>query len=140
MTAISFANALGIHEYALNMRVARAELLANNIANVDTPGFKARDIDFQSMLQRAMANGDAAGLRRTHEAHLSLEGRTRNMGAQGELEYLYRAPLQTGIDGNTVDAQYEAAQFAKNAMDFSVSFRLLNSRLGSLSKAMSGNR
>ncbi|MGB5323809.1 MAG: flagellar basal body rod protein FlgB [Pseudomonadales bacterium] len=138
MTAISFSNALGVHEYALNLRVARAEVLANNLANVDTPGFKARDIDFRAMLRSAKANGDVANLERTHEAHLSVDGLRQNQ--PDDMPMLYRSPLQTGIDGNTVDAQYESAAFAKNAMDFSASFRLLNSRLNSISKALGSNR
>ncbi|MBT8139308.1 MAG: flagellar basal body rod protein FlgB [Gammaproteobacteria bacterium] len=138
MAAISFSNALGVHEYALNLRVARAEVLANNLANVDTPGFKARDVDFRELMRQAKADGELVGMRRTDEAHLSANGLRNDQ--RGEMPMLYRKPLQTGIDGNTVDAQYEAAEFAKNAMDFSASFRLLNGKFTSMSKAMGSNR
>ncbi|MBT8148617.1 MAG: flagellar basal body rod protein FlgB [Pseudomonadales bacterium] len=139
MTAISFGNALGIHEQALNVRVARAEVLANNLANADTPGFKARDINFRDVLQQlkpAQSAGGQLQMAQTHDKHLSQFGQVRDAAAG--IELVYRKPLQTGIDGNTVDAQHESAEFAKNAMDFSASFRLLNGKFGSLSKAIKG--
>ena len=137
MTAISFGSALGIHEQALNVRVARAEVLANNLANVDTPGFKARDIDFRQVLGQLKPQGGQLALRQTDDGHVSLSSKSRN--AEADMPLYYRQPLQSGIDGNTVDAHHESAEFAKNAMDFSASFRLLNGRFSSLSKALSGD-
>ena len=132
MTAINFSNALGIHEQALNLRVKRAEVLANNLANADTPGFKARDINFKSVLQGVHSGGNKLGLHTTHGAHMG------GGSAAGSAELLYRTPLQPAIDGNTVDPHHESAEFAKNAMDFAASFRLLNGKFSGLSKAIKG--
>ncbi len=132
MTAISFANALGVHEQALNLGVRRAEIIANNLANADTPGFKARDIDFRQVL--AGASGSGLQMQTTHGRHLNQDFQASGLG--GDLKY--RTPDQVGIDGNTVDPQRESAEFAKNAMDFAASFRLLNGRFASLSKAIKG--
>mgnify|MGYP006394212995 CR=1 FL=1 len=130
--AISFANALGIHEQALNLRVERAEVLANNLANADTPGFKARDLDFKAALQSATSSFDTP-MEQTHAGHMNASG-TQGM----ETELLYRNPLQPSIDGNTVDSQQEQAQFMRNAMDFQSSFQFLNSKFSGLKKALSG--
>ncbi len=133
MTAISFGNALGVHERALLLRTERATVLANNLANADTPGFKARDFEFATALRGATAE---SGLRiqRTNARHLGAEG-----PGVISADLQYRVPLQPSIDGNTVDSQLETAAFARNAMDFAASFRLLNGRLSGLSKALSGN-
>ncbi|MDX1635612.1 MAG: flagellar basal body rod protein FlgB [Marinobacter sp.] len=130
--AINFDSALGIHEHAVNARVRRAEVLANNLANADTPGYKARDIDFRSMLEQAEA---ASGfeMARSHANHMSVGD---GGGADGEL--LYRVPQQPSVDGNTVDTQQEQSRFMRNAMDFQASFQFLNSKFTGLSKAIKG--
>ncbi len=127
--AINFDKALGIHERALGLRSQRAEILANNLANADTPGFKARDMDFQAMLAGQMES--AAPLRTTNERHL-----TTATPATGEL--LYRNPIQPAIDGNTVDTQQEMAEFSKNALSFQASFQFLNSKFKGLTSAIKG--
>jgi len=127
--AISFDKALGVHEKALGLRSQRAEVLANNLANADTPGFKARDIDFQAMLASQMES--AAPLRTSHERHMS-----GTAPATGEL--LYRNPIQPAIDGNTVDTQQEMAEFSKNALAFQASFQFLNSKFKGLTSAIKG--
>lgn len=130
--AISFSNALGIHEQALQARVKRAEVLANNLANADTPGYKARDIDFQSMM--AKAQGEISGLQmsRTQEGHMDTSG------AGSSADLLYRNPDQPSIDGNTVDTQQEQTRFMRNAMDYQASFQFLNSKFVGLTKAIKG--
>lgn len=130
--AISFDKALGIHEQALQARVRRAEVLANNLANADTPGFKARDVDFHAMMTRAQDELSSLSMARTHERHL--EG--ISSGASDEL--LYRIPLQPSVDGNTVDAQQEQSRFMRNAMDFQASFQFLNKKFSGLTKALKG--
>ncbi len=74
--SISFANALGIHEDALNFRAQRAEVLANNIANADTPNYKARDLDFAAVLaeQSEKQGGKPFGLNRTDSQHIAADG------------------------------------------------------------------
>lgn len=130
--AINFDSALGIHEHAVNARVRRAEVLANNLANADTPGFKARDFDFKSMLEQAEA-GSGFEMSRSHAGHMSVSD---SGGAPGEM--LYRVPQQPSIDGNTVDTQQEQSRFMRNAMDFQASFQFLNSKFTGLTKALKG--
>ncbi|MAL98383.1 flagellar basal body rod protein FlgB [Hydrocarboniclastica marina] len=131
--SISFSNALGIHEQALNVRSQRAEVLANNLANADTPGFKARDFDFKAALNQASNN--QMKMQTTQGNHL-----TGSAGAAGapDQELLYRTPLQPSLDGNTVDSQMELSAYMRNAMDFQSSFQFLNSKFQGLSRAIKG--
>jgi len=133
--AISLEKAIGFHEQALKIRTQRAELLANNLANADTPGFKARDLDFRAMLAstlQADKAGSSVSVRKTDQRHLQLS----DDAVAGRV--LYRQPLQPSIDGNTVDSQSEIVQFSKNAMDFQTSFMFLNSRIKGLKSAIKG--
>lgn len=131
--SISFSNALGIHESALNVRSQRAEVLANNLANADTPGFKARDFDFKAAL--AQASSDQVALQTTQSNHLQANGQAAGGSAQ---ELLYRTPMQPSLDGNTVDSQIELGAYMRNAMDFQASFQFLNSKFQGLSAAIKG--
>ncbi|RRJ85014.1 flagellar basal body rod protein FlgB [Aestuariirhabdus litorea] len=134
--AISFDKALGIHPAALQFRAQRAEVLANNLANADTPGFKARDIDFASVMKQQLStqgNESAVALEKTHPGHVSgfideVEG--------GEL--LYRIATQPSVDGNTVDTQREIAEFTQNKIAFDSSFTFLNAKFKGLSTAIRG--
>ena len=130
--AISLDKALGIHQHALEGRVKRAEVLANNLANADTPGYKARDVDFQAMMQKAQDSMSGFGMPRPHESHMD----TSPMGADSEL--LYRVPHQPSVDGNTVDAQQEQTRFMRNAMDYQASFQFLDGKVSGIKKALSG--
>lgn len=137
---ISFDKALGIHEQALNVRVQRAEVLANNLANADTPGFKARDIDFKAALNGAMSgsqstNGQLGGtmtMAKTNAQHIT-------PASEFSTNLLYRNPTQPAIDGNTVDTQQEMAAYMKNAMDYQASFEFLNGKFKSLTSAIRGD-
>ncbi|MAZ06510.1 flagellar basal body rod protein FlgB [uncultured Marinobacter sp.] len=130
--AITFDKALGIHQYAVETRVRRAEVLANNLANADTPGFKARDVDFQAMMQKAQESVSGFRMAKTNEAHMD----TSRSASESDL--LYRVPYQPSVDGNTVDAQQEQSRFMRNAMDFQASFQFLNSKFSGLTKALKG--
>lgn len=134
--AISFDKALGIHELALATRTRRAEVLAKNLANVDTPNFKARDVDFKTILQGQLQKSDAlkrVSLNTTRNGHLQ-------PAASEPMDegLLYRTPVQPSIDGNTVDEQLEQAEFMKNALHFQASFTFLNKRLMGLQGALRG--
>lgn len=133
---ISFDQALGIHEQALNFRAKRAEVLANNIANADTPNYKARDVDFSSVLasQAQKTSGTAFALERTNTQHIAADGFDES--ADGTLKY--RVPSQPSLDQNTVDAQIENSNYAQNAVDFQASFTLLNNRFKGLLTAIRG--
>ncbi|HET8711963.1 MAG TPA: flagellar basal body rod protein FlgB, partial [Spongiibacteraceae bacterium] len=140
--AISFQNALGIHEQALYLRSHRAEVLGNNLANVDTPNFKARDVDFSSLLEQAkqQTSGTVSTARalalqaseptRTDARHMSFESRN------GDGDLLYIEPTQPSIDGNTVEEHQEMARFAKNSMDFEASLYFWNSKFKGLQLAI----
>lgn len=131
MASINFNNALGVHPKALQLRAARAEILANNLANADTPGFKARDINFDQVLKGEMNVKRSMPVERTNAGHLP--------GYQHvESELLYRNPIQPSIDGNTVDSQMEQAIFTRNAMNYNASFEFLNSKINGLAGAIRG--
>ena len=124
-------NLFGIHATALKLRANRAALLAANIANADTPNFKARDIDFKKVLNLS-ANADT-DLRTTHSKHINLSG---NSGLNAEV--FYRMPNQPSLDGNTVDLQTERSAFMENSMMYQASLRFLNGRINGLKTAIRG--
>jgi len=132
---ISFSNALGIHEQALEVRVRRAEVLANNLANADTPGFKARDVDFKAILGEQMSGKDLGSTLKMDTTN----GKHLPFGFDGGSEaLLYRKPSQPSVDGNTVDTQQETAEFMKNTMQYQSSFQFLNGKFKSLVHAIRG--
>ena len=130
--SINFEKAFGVHEAALTIRAKRAEVLANNLANADTPNFKAKDIDFGQAIQQATAN-QSSGLKRTHSLHLDSQIGNEIPGT------LYRIPFQpdTG-DGNSVDAQIEQSKYAENAMEYQASLRFLDGKIKGLISAIKG--
>lgn len=134
--SISFDSALGIHEKALGFRSQRAEVLANNMANADTPNYKARDLDFASVLaeQSAKAQRGTAGLNRTDVRHIVADG-----VAMGDASLAYRIPFHASLDQNTVDLQIEQASYAENAVNFQASFTFLNSKFKGLVSALRGD-
>lgn len=123
--------AFGIHAKALQLYSRRAEILASNLANADTPGYKARDVDFKAALGEAM-NGQAV-MRKTSARHIG--GTT---GGAPNPEILYRLPLQPSADGNTVDTQVEQAQFSQNALRHHASMTFLNGTIKGLLTAIRG--
>ena len=135
---IGLDNALGIHPDALNLRAQRTEVLARNIANADTPGYKSRDFDFHTVLQsqtaaRSNNNSASTQIQRTHAQHLVDEAATAQ-----KPELAYRVPLMPSLDGNTVEAQVEQAKFAENALQFQASLRFTNSKFRGLLTAIKG--
>ncbi len=130
---INFDSALGIHAQALALRSRRNELLASNIANADTPGYKARDIDFRTLLAQADGSGPTR-IRTTHENHLA--GFTDGGSSQAEL--LYRIPNQASLDGNTVDPDLEKSAFAENALRYNASLTFLDRKFKGLMLALKG--
>ncbi len=126
------AQSLDVHVQALAVRSRRHELLAANIANADTPNYKARDIDFQSVYKSRLGLASSAGtLRTTNKAHL------KGTGA-GTEAVKYRVPLQSSLDGNTVESHVEQAAFAENALRYQASLRFLDGSLKSLISAIRG--
>jgi flagellar basal-body rod protein FlgB len=118
-------NLLQSHTDALKLRTFRQQLLASNIANADTPNYKAVDINFGEELKRMMAGG-GGGIEqaRTDPRHLS--GTTGNsLGAT----VMYRADVQPNIDGNTVNMDVERAQFAENALRYEAGIHALSAEI-----------
>ena len=132
--SISFESALGIHESALRIRGQRAAVLANNLANVDTPNYKARDLDFKQMLNKQMSEANTFDVQMTNDRHISGGS---FLGEDTDL--LYRTPQQPSIDGNTVEDQIEHAEYMKNTLAFQASFQFLNSKFQGLKTAIRGD-
>lgn len=124
------------HQTALNLRAARQELIASNIANADTPNYKARDIDFASAMKGALqGGGDALAVAKTSPGHLSGSAAGESvMGAP----VMYRKPLQPSADGNTVDMDVERAQFADNALRYEASVRFVSDKAKAVLAALQG--
>lgn len=130
-------NMLNFHQNALNMRSARQTLLASNIANADTPGFKARDFDFSRALQNSLSSNQAnAGLMITSARHINPSG-FRSIGTS---QAQYRIPQQPSVDGNTVDMDTERMQFADNALRHDAGLTFISGQIrGLLSAIREGN-
>lgn len=129
---------LSLYRNALSLRSQRQELLASNIANADTPHYKARDLDFKGALGVALgARGAAPGgqltLARTRAGHLAAEG-----GATAGAGVQYRAEYQGAVDGNTVNMDVERAAFAENALQLEALITFINGRLRTLQSAIQG--
>lgn len=128
-------NELRFQQDAMSLRAERQQVLANNIANADTPDFRARDFDFASELASSLNQDRAAGrgmsLATTSDRHLRASS-----GAMTRRELLYRVPDQPSLDGNTVDMDRERAQFADNSVRYQASLTFLTNRLQSLKTAM----
>jgi len=120
--------ALQFQQEALNLRAQRQEILSANIANADTPGFQARDIDFASQLQKVMEQGRASG----SGISLSLTS-ARHIPAQNvqapDLDLLFRVPDQPSVDGNTVDMDRERTNFADNSVRYQTDLTVLGAQV-----------
>lgn len=124
----------GIHTQALQLWQRRAEVLASNLVNADTPHYLARDIDFRTALGTAThAKNVALPLVKTAATHLSVAGTETAGGA-----LLYRQPLQPALDGNTVDTQVEQAAFAENEIHYQASLNFINAQISLLRMAITG--
>ena len=119
------------HEQALKFRALRNQVLASNIANADTPNYKARDVDFGAALKSAQS-GQLA-LQRTSELHLS----SASNNSTGT-EIKYRVPTQPALDGNTVQADVEQAAFSENAVQYRASLSFLDGQIRGLRYALRG--
>jgi len=136
----SLDDMLAFHQQALSVRGFRQQLLASNIANADTPNYKARDIDFKGALQSALAlSGERAApagtLATTAAGHLGANG---SQGALDSAAVLYRSADQGSVDGNTVDMDTERAQFADNAVHYEANLTMLNHQIKAMLTALQG--
>lgn len=129
--AINFQSALSIHPQALALREKRSEIIAANLANADTPNFKARDLDFKSVLTQALAPNHS-GLERSHKTHLASPSSV--LGA----ELMYRNPTHASLDGNTVETHIEQAKYAENAVQYQATLRFISDDFSGLMTAIRG--
>ncbi len=118
----------GIHEQALRARSQRMELLASNIANAATPGYKARDLDFNDLM-----NMTESGLAmvESNKNHMSTADSSRAAEK-------FRIPVQTSMDGNTVELATEQTAFAENSLGYQASLSFLNGRISTIMRALKG--
>ncbi len=135
--AFNLDSALGIHPQALALRAKRAEVLARNLANVDTPNYKARDIDFRQALGGEMSgNTGNSAMKVTNSKHIS----SGISGINGNtFEVIQRKATQVSIDGNTVDSQKEYAEFMRNAVRYQASLQFVTGRIRGLMTAIRGD-
>lgn len=135
---INFEKALGSAERALIYRSQRAEILSNNIANADTPNFKARDLDFSTVLASQTKETPATpfSLKTTNAKHITEK---ESAGDIYEGALLYSTPAQPAIDQNTVDQQVEVAKYTVNGIRFDAAFTRLNGAFKGLLKALRGD-
>lgn len=110
----------GIHGKALTLRSQRLSMLASNIANAATPGYKARDIDFAKALDAATS------------------GKADSTDQAAEQAVQYRVPMQSSLDGNTVELATEQTQFAENAVAYRATLSFLTDRIGTVMQALKG--
>jgi flagellar basal-body rod protein FlgB len=129
---------LGLNQAAVKIHSRRSEVLAGNLANVDTPGFKARDIDFKTALQRVKGNMNTATLKTTNPRHLGISG--NSTGHIDDLlgEMKYRVPSQPSLDGNTVDSLAEKSAFMENALLYQTNLKFLNGKIKNIKRSLKG--
>ncbi|MDI9819480.1 MULTISPECIES: flagellar basal body rod protein FlgB [unclassified Legionella] len=128
--AFNLDNYLGIHAKALVLRDQRASQLANNMANVNTPNYKAKDIDFNDALKQAMS---ASSQQMTTDAPHHIHGQS---DFQSQLKY--RTPSHMTLDGNTVDKNLESTEFLRNAIAYQASLTFLDDKIKSMITALRG--
>lgn len=130
-----FDKSIQFHQTALNLQAHRQQLIASNIANADTPNYKARDVDFRAALQGALnaAQGAGVALATTKPGHIAGGSGPTLEGLTG-----YRTELQSAVDGNTVNMDIERAAFAENALHYEASVTFINGMLRSMNTAITG--
>jgi len=123
---------LNFQTQALVLRSERQRLIASNIANADTPGYKARDMDFSRALKEATGNlGASSGMATTQAGHISPPA-----GARSDAQMLYGAPSQTNLDNNSVDMDRERASFADNSIKYEATLRFINGSVRTMLDSM----
>jgi flagellar basal-body rod protein FlgB len=132
MSDIKSPSLFGVHAAALAFREERLRVIAGNLANADTPGYKAKDLDFSKALEAAAGQQDAYAPRATQPGHIA------GASVTGEASTVYRVPLQPSLDGNTVDGESENAAFGRAALEYRSSLMFIEGRLRSLLTAITG--
>lgn len=127
---------LGFQQQALRVRDQRQQVLASNIANADTPNYKARDINFKAALQSALnGSGSPGGVAMATTAPGHMAGKA---GLSGNAGLLYRTPAQGSVDGNTVDMDAERAAFTENAVQYEFNLTQINQQIKNMLTSIQG--
>ena len=128
-------NYFGLNAQSMLVRSKRAEILASNIINADTPNYKSRDIDFNEVLKASNADVSfkPVSVNKTHSSHIAL-GENNNFSLQTK----YRVPEHSSLDGNTVDAHVEKSKFAENSVRYQISLSMLNNKIQGLISTLRG--
>jgi len=129
----SIEQSLSVFSQALNLRTQRHQVLASNIANADTPNYKARDFGFETAMQNAMSGRSDVGrvdMARTSAGHIA------RSGAGGSADFKYRSETQSAVDGNTVDMDVERAQITENAMQYQILTQLISNKFQGIRSAL----
>lgn len=124
----------GLHTRALAVWQRRAEAIAGNLANADTPDFKARDVDFRKVLANAGGTAGALPLATPSPGQLGADGTATG----NAIPLAWRTPLQPSMDGNTVDTQVEQAAYAANSVHYQASLTFINAQIQTLRLAITG--
>ena len=128
-------DALSFQSKALGLRAYRQQILAGNIANADTPNYKARDFDFSAALQEAVAGRSSGDLLLATTAPGHIQG---TAGSSGATRLMYRTPAQDSVDGNTVDMDLERSAFSENALQYQAGLSFITHQLKMLTAAVQG--
>lgn len=120
----------GLHASALELWSKRTEIIANNIANVDTPGYKAKDIDFKAMLNKEISQNNGE-MRTTNKSHFNVQPSMSS-------SWINRPSVQPSLDGNTVDMDTEKAEFTNNMIRYQASYSFLDGKIKSIKTAIRG--
>ncbi len=131
----SIDKAFAFQEKALSLRGYRQQVLASNIANADTPNYKAMDINFASAMRLAQSATAGVSLAKTAVGHMD----GKNNGLMAGVAPLYRTSVQPSIDGNTVDSNIEQAQFSQNSLQFMSTLQFINGNIRDITLALKGN-
>ena len=130
---------MNFHSTALSIRGQRQQLLASNIANADTPNYKARDINFTSALSAAlMQSTTSSELSKTSNSHLSSKGSFGETSISAGITPQFRKEIQGSVDGNTVDMDVERNEFTENAIRYEASLTMINMQIRGLLSAIQG--
>ncbi|MGN1393470.1 MAG: flagellar basal body rod protein FlgB [Succinivibrionaceae bacterium] len=132
---ISASSMFGVHEQVLNIRSQRAEVLAGNIANADTPGYKARELDFKSALEVARNNiSVGTELATTNSRHINFGNNNPLLNA---IKFRQSVQPDTG-DGNTVDINTERMAYTQNSLEYQTTLEFLNGKINGLRSVIAG--
>ena len=128
-------NYFGLNAQSMLVRSKRAEILASNIINADTPNYKAKDIDFNEVLNANIVktSNKPVSINTTHSAHIDTDN-----GNNFSLQTKFRVPEHASLDGNTVDAHVEKSRFAENSVRYQISLSMLNNKIQGLISTLRG--